>query len=337
MGGTAFIPSDQWDLVEIAAAILVVIVLAAAAIGTARLASPLFESLRLRLHGPPEPRFTRRAVRLLSAALASFALLVAAHVRPWSDLPLLLIALAMGVSIAAMLYRAERMLNIARPVSVIFAAAAFVATVAGLLGGLTPLTRALDQASFAIGRHSISALDIVTTALVAAALFALVRLTVKLVNRSIQRTSSLDPLQRVLVQKLAGIGIVVFAVIFAIDLLGIDLTSLAVFSGALGLAVGFGLQKTIGNLIAGIILLMDRSIKPGDVIVVGDSFGWVNKIGVRAVSVLTRDGKEHLIPNENLMTQERSEEHTSELQSLMRISYAVFCLKQKKNESTNTQ
>src|SRR3546814_17909764 len=89
MGGTAFIPSDQWDLVEIAAAILVVIVLAAAAIGTARLASPLFESLRLRLHGPPEPRFTRRAVRLLSAALASFALLVAAHVRTWSDLPLL--------------------------------------------------------------------------------------------------------------------------------------------------------------------------------------------------------------------------------------------------------
>src|SRR3546814_16642441 len=81
------------------------------------------------------------------------------------------------------------MLNIARPVSVIFAAAAFVATVAGLLGGLTPLTRAPDQASLAIGRHSISALDIVTTALVAAALFALVRLTVKPVNRSIQPTS----------------------------------------------------------------------------------------------------------------------------------------------------
>src|SRR3546814_11300187 len=104
-----------------------------------------------------------------------------------------------------MLYRAERMLNIARPVSVIFAAAAFVATVAGLLGGLTPLTRALDQASFAIGRHSISALDIVTTALVAAALFALVRLTVTLVNRSIQRTSPPDPLQRLLLARTSGL------------------------------------------------------------------------------------------------------------------------------------
>src|SRR3546814_11023097 len=77
-----------------------------------------------------------------------------------------------------------------------------------------------------------------------------------------------------------------------------------VCSSDLGLAVGFGLQKTFGNLIAGLILLMDRSIKPGDVIAVGGSFEWVNKIGIRAVSVITRDGKEHLIPNENLMTQE---------------------------------
>ena len=88
------------------------------------------------------------------------------------------------------------------------------------------------------------------------------------------------------------------------DLLEIDLTSLALFSGGFGLAIGFGLQKTIGNLIAGIILLMDRSIKPGDVIALQNEIGWVNKIGVRAVSIITRDGKEHLIPNENLMTQE---------------------------------
>ncbi len=63
------------------------------------------------------------------------------------------------------------------------------------------------------------------------------------------------------------------------------------------------MQKTLGNLISGLILLMDRSIKPGDVIVVGETFGWVNRIGMRAVSVLTRDGKEYLIPNENLMTE----------------------------------
>ena len=130
------------------------------------------------------------------------------------------------------------------------------------------------------------------------------RLANRVLARSIARSRGLDPTQKLLAEKLAGIAIIAAAFFFGIDVLGIDLTAFAVFSGALGLAVGFGLQKTVGNLIAGIILLLDRSIKPGDVIVVGDSFGWVNKIGVRAVSVITRDGKEHLIPNENLMTQE---------------------------------
>ena len=93
------------------------------------------------------------------------------------------------------------------------------------------------------------------------------------------------------------------AILIGIDVVGFDLSTLAVFSGAFGLAVGFGLQKTFGNLIAGLILLMDRSVKPGDVIVVGDHFGTISKICVRAVSVITRDGKEHLIPNELLMTE----------------------------------
>jgi small-conductance mechanosensitive channel len=109
----------------------------------------------------------------------------------------------------------------------------------------------------------------------------------------------------VLAQKLISIFIWVTTFLIAIDVLGIDLTALAVFSGAFGLALGFGLQKTFGNLLAGIILLMDRSIKPGDVIAVNDGItntvGQVKKIGLRAVSVTTRDKKEYLIPNENLM------------------------------------
>jgi small-conductance mechanosensitive channel len=152
---------------------------------------------------------------------------------------------------------------------------------------------------------------------------ALVRLANRVVSHSIARSKALDPTQKLLGQKIAGIAIVVAAFFFSIDLLGIDLTAFAVFSGALGLAVGFGLQKTVGNLIAGIILLMDRSIKPGDVIVVGDSFGWVNKIGVRAVSVITRDGKEHLIPNENLMTQEVENWSYSDRNVRVRIPVSV--------------
>jgi small-conductance mechanosensitive channel len=120
------------------------------------------------------------------------------------------------------------------------------------------------------------------------------------------RLTNLDPTQRLLGEKLVSIAVWVMTALIGIDALGISLTALTVFSGALGLAVGFGLQKTFGNLIAGIILLMDRSIKPGDVIAVndgnGNAVGQVKRIGIRAVSVTTRDQIEYLIPNEILMT-----------------------------------
>nr|WP_246385993.1 mechanosensitive ion channel domain-containing protein [Novosphingobium hassiacum] len=121
-----------------------------------------------------------------------------------------------------------------------------------------------------------------------------------------RRIDRLDRTQQVLGEKIATIVVWALAFFIGIDVLGISLTALTVFSGAFGLAIGFGLQKTFGNLIAGIILLMDRSIKPGDVIAVNDgtgmSFGEVKKIGIRAVSVTTRDNREYLIPNEILMT-----------------------------------
>ncbi|MEP6345061.1 MAG: mechanosensitive ion channel domain-containing protein, partial [Parasphingorhabdus sp.] len=154
-----------------------------------------------------------------------------------------------------------------------------------------------------LGSRRISLWWIVTVAMTAVILLAVARALMKIVSHIIGN-SQLDGAQRVLGQKLATVAILAGAFVLGLDIVGIDLTALAVFSGAFGLAIGFGMQKTIGNLIAGIILLMDRSIKPGDVIAVGDSFGWVNKIGVRAVSVLTREGKEHLIPNEDLMTRE---------------------------------
>jgi small-conductance mechanosensitive channel len=93
------------------------------------------------------------------------------------------------------------------------------------------------------------------------------------------------------------------AVLIAIRSVGIDLTGLAVVGGALGLGVGFGLQKVVSNLISGVILLIDKSIKPGDVIAVSGTYGWVTALGGRYVSVVTRDGVEHLIPNETLISE----------------------------------
>lgn len=181
---------------------------------------------------------------------------------------------------------------------------ALIVLLSGALPALRPITDAMDRFGFESGRYRISLLSGLRLVVIGVALLIIVRVANRFLRRYVRRTPGLDSAQRLLVEKLLGIGLVIVAFFVGIDLIGIDLTALTVFSGAFGLAVGFGLQKTFGNLIAGIILLMDRSIKPGDVIVVGDSFGWVDKIGIRAVSVITRDGKEHLIPNENLMTQE---------------------------------
>jgi small-conductance mechanosensitive channel len=189
-------------------------------------------------------------------------------------------------------------------VALLLASAAFVALLADALNGLKPVTDILDLIGFNVGDTHLSLLSLIQVAIILAALYAAVKLASRVLDQSIRRARSLDPAQQLLAQKLGTVILLVAAFFIGIDLVGIDLTALTVFSGAFGLAIGFGLQKTFGNLIAGIILLMDRSIKPGDVIVVGESVGYVNKIGVRAVSILTRDGKEHLIPNENLMTQE---------------------------------
>ena len=241
---------------------------------------------------------------LLKYLSATILLALVINADPWRPLGAIVLGLALAAAAALFVSSLVRGLNMPRWVAALLAGVAFFALLARAVGGLKPITDTLDRVGFTAGATRVSLLTVFQVVVTLVALYAVVKLLNRVVGQSIRRASGLDATQQLLAQKLAGVAIVVAAFFIGIDLVGIDLTALAVFSGAFGLAVGFGLQKTFGNLIAGIILLMDRSIKPGDVIVVGDSFGHVTKIGVRAVSIVTRDGKEHLIPNENLMTQE---------------------------------
>lgn len=240
-------------------------------------------------------------VRNLSAAVL-LAILLKAYA--WPILASFIIGLALAVAVAMLFTAIARGLHLARWIAGSLALVAFVMVLTEAVGDLTPVSEILDQVGFTIGERRFSLLTLLQIGITVLALYAGVKLVNRLVHHSVKRASGLDSTQQLLVEKLVAIGLLVIAFFVGIELVGIDLTALAVFSGALGLAVGFGLQKTFGNLIAGIILLMDRSIKPGDVISVGQSFGSVNKIGVRAVSIVTREGKEHLIPNEILMTEE---------------------------------
>lgn len=246
--------------------------------------------------GPRVPSVVRHGV----AALLIAALQAAGH---WPLLAAGLIGFFLGAAVARMAAQILRGLKLARWMAWSVALVLFVAIFGHSIGGLAPINNTLDSIGFDLGSWRFSMLRLIIALVTVICLLAAIRLVNRLVGHAIVSTSGLDPTQKLLAQKLAGIATIALAFFIGIDLLNISLTSLTVFSGALGLAVGFGLQKTIGNLIAGIILLLDRSIKPGDVIVVGEKdVGWVNKIGVRAVSVITRDGKEHLIPNEDLMT-----------------------------------
>lgn len=178
-------------------------------------------------------------------------------------------------------------------------------TVAALniVGLLDPALELLDDIALTLGSTKISLLVVLKALIALAVLLWLALFISRLGERSIRSSGSFTPSIEVLLSKLLKIVLVAIAFVLALNIVGVDLTALTVFGGALGVGLGFGMQKIVANFISGIILLMDKSIKPGDVIAVDDTFGWINHLGIRYTSVITRDGTEHLIPNELLITE----------------------------------
>jgi small-conductance mechanosensitive channel len=174
---------------------------------------------------------------------------------------------------------------------------------------LEPTIVYLDQIGFRLGETHISVLDILKGAVELAVLLWLALTVSHLLERRVLGAQSLTPSLRVLTSKLVRFSLIGLALTIALTSVGIDLTAFALFTGALGVGIGFGLQKPISNLISGLILLFDRSIKPGDVVELTDPidrsvqhFGWVTALNARYVSVTTRDGTEWLVPNEDMIT-----------------------------------
>lgn len=161
----------------------------------------------------------------------------------------------------------------------------------------------LDTLSLNIGSFHVSATDIMAGILAFAFTLWISMALARIIEVRIKAIPKLTPSLRVLISKIIRIIFICLACIIAIGSMGVDLSALTVLGGAVGLGLGFGLQKVVSNFVSGIILLLDNSIKPGDVIEVEGSYGWVNNLRARYASVITRDGTEHLIPNEDLITQ----------------------------------
>lgn len=171
-----------------------------------------------------------------------------------------------------------------------------------VLGVLDEAVSILDAAALQLGTLRVSLLMIVQGIVVISALLALARLVTTTTSSRVQSNDDISPSMRVLIVKVVQIVFYALAFFIGVKAIGIDLTGLAVLSGAIGVGLGFGLQKVVSNLVSGVIILLDKSIKPGDVISLGETFGWIQTLGARYASVVTRDGKEYLIPNEDLIT-----------------------------------
>jgi small-conductance mechanosensitive channel len=189
-------------------------------------------------------------------------------------------------------------------VSRVVAVLAWTAAALNILGLLTPTIALLRETFITIGQFHVSIFAMLEGILSLAFLLWASVLVAGLVERRIEKVSTLTPTARVLFGKLFKIFLIALAFMVSLASVGIDLTAFAVFTGAVGVGIGFGLQKSVANLFAGIILLLDKSIKPGDILEVAGTYGWVSSLGARYVEVETRDGTAFLIPNEDIITQQ---------------------------------
>lgn len=260
------------------------------------------------LAGSGLPAWTRsrldRLTLLVAPAVGLAAVWLAQVALAGLDLGPGILSVAVRLLVAWLLIRTLTALTSESALTRILGGMIWLVAALAILGWLGPLTEAMDAIAFSAGEVRVSALAIVNGAILVAVLLWLAMAVSGLAEAQLGRVEGVTPAARVLVGKVMRIAFIGIAVLVGLSSVGIDFTAVAVFSGAIGVGIGFGLQKVVSNLISGIILLLDRSIKPGDVIEIGEAYGWISKLGARYAAIVTRDGKEYLIPNEDLITQQ---------------------------------
>lgn len=295
--------SQQWFLYQIG----IILLLFSVSYMLSLRIEPALEERARRIKGNPGllricVALLRRTEWILFVALAAGTVAIMRNVT-WPSRSYVL-SLVLWLSVAwlmiAVLSRIIRNRAVAR--SVAWLGWIYVAAV--ILGLTSNIADFLDGLAVSIGSYRLSAL-LVLKAVVLLSFTIWLAVTIgNFVDIRIQQSEELSPSVRVLLGKVLKFGLVIASATIALSAIGVDLTAFTVFSGAVGVGIGFGLQKVVSNFISGIIILLDKSIKPGDTIALGETFGWIRELRARFVSVVTRDGREFLIPNEDFITRE---------------------------------
>tara|TARA_B110000438_G_scaffold280861_1_gene306475 strand:- start:2015 stop:3325 length:1311 start_codon:yes stop_codon:yes gene_type:complete len=205
----------------------------------------------------------------------------------------------------------------------LFAALAWTIAALNIVGLLGPTIDALDSVTLPLGQTRITLLTIINGAILLGILMWSALALSRFIESRLAQVAAITPRARVLIGKTIRFVMIVVAVTVALSSVGINFAALAVFTGAVGVGIGIGLQKQVSNLISGVILLLDKSIKPGDIIEVGPTFGWVNTMSARYVGVTTRDNKELLIPNDDFVTNQVINWSHSDNDVRMEVSFGV--------------
>jgi small-conductance mechanosensitive channel len=171
-----------------------------------------------------------------------------------------------------------------------------------LTGILPEILSALDEVKFALGKQTVTLRMIIEAVLSAIVTVFIAMALSSVAERRIMRTETLDMSLRVVFSKVLRALALVIGVLIALPLVGIDLTLLSVFGGALGVGLGFGLQKIASNYVSGFIILLDRSVRLGDLVTVDNRHGVVESIRARYTVIKGFDGTQAIIPNDTLIT-----------------------------------
>jgi small-conductance mechanosensitive channel len=200
---------------------------------------------------------------------------------------------------------------------------AWLVAALSILGKLEPTIDALDSVSIVLGGLRLTPLLLIKLGVLLVVALWLSNIASNFVESRITRSGDLTPSIQVLLVKMVRLALMIFAVAIVMGAVGINLSALAIFSGAAGVGIGFGLQKIVANFISGIILLADKSVKPGDLVTIGDSSGRISAMKTRYISVAAGDGREFLIPNEDLVTQKVTNWTYTDKNTLVKVNFGT--------------
>jgi small-conductance mechanosensitive channel len=178
-----------------------------------------------------------------------------------------------------------------------------------VLGWFSGIERTLDRIDLIPGKAQFSLWSLLKGIVVIAGFLVVTSLIARAIERRVMKLEGIAISTRIGISKFSTFALLALGVLLGVNASGVDLTALTVLTGAIGLGLGFGLQSIASNFVSGFVLLLDKSIKPGDVIsftgttgTSSENFGWVQELRGRYIVVRDRDGVETLVPNQNLMT-----------------------------------